>query len=124
MILVAAGAFVLYVRSHNFNHVLHPRLGGCLEAMRPPMCSSLGAGNNWGSLYTVAHRVDRTVVGGEDATVVIGELIYQNGGHGLFFSHHGLAFDQVLQVTVITTDGPRLVATMNRTKTSSGQSWS
>lgn len=68
-----------------------------------------GGGNNWGSVYTAAHRVNRTVVGGEDATVGLGGLI-QNGGHGLLSSTYGLASDQVYQVTVITTDGRRLVA--------------
>jgi FAD/FMN-containing dehydrogenase len=53
--------------------------------------------------------MSRTVVGGEDATVGLGGLI-QNGGHGLLSSHHGLASDQVYQVTVITTEGQRLVA--------------
>jgi FAD/FMN-containing dehydrogenase len=53
--------------------------------------------------------MNRTVVGGEDATVGPGGLI-QNGGHGLLSSHYGLASDQVYQVTLITTDGRRLVA--------------
>ena len=68
-----------------------------------------GSGNNWGSVYTAVHKINRTVVGGEDATVGLGGLI-QNGGHGLLSSHHGLASDQVYQVTVITTKGQRLVA--------------
>jgi FAD/FMN-containing dehydrogenase len=53
--------------------------------------------------------MNRTVVGGEDATVGLGGLI-QNGGHGLLSSHYGLASDQVYQVTVITPNGKRLVA--------------
>lgn len=68
-----------------------------------------GGGNNWGSVYTAAHNANRTVVGGEDATVGLGGLT-QNGGHGLLSSHYGLASDQVYQVTVITTDGRSLVA--------------
>ncbi|KAJ5664885.1 FAD linked oxidase N-terminal [Penicillium maclennaniae] len=51
----------------------------------------------------------RAIVGGEDSTVGLGGLI-QNGGHGWLSSHYGLASDQVYQVTVITTDGRRLVA--------------
>lgn len=68
-----------------------------------------GSGNNWGSVYTAAHRLNRSVVGGEDATVGLGGLI-QNGGHGYLSSHYGLASDQVYQVTVVTTDGRLLVA--------------
>lgn len=68
-----------------------------------------GSGNNWGSVYTAVHKMNRTVVGGEDATVGLGGLI-QNGGHGLLSSHYGLASDQVYQVTVITTEGRRFVA--------------
>lgn len=68
-----------------------------------------GSGNNWGSANLAAHNVHRAVVGGEDSTVGLGGLI-QNGGHGWLSSHYGLASDQVYQVTVITTDGKRLVA--------------
>jgi FAD/FMN-containing dehydrogenase len=53
--------------------------------------------------------MNRTVVGGEDATVGLGGLI-QNGGHGFLSSHYGLSSDQVYQVTVVTTNGRRLVA--------------
>jgi FAD/FMN-containing dehydrogenase len=53
--------------------------------------------------------MNRTVVGGEDATVGLGGLI-QNGGHGLLSSHYGLASDQVYQATVITTEGRRFIA--------------
>lgn len=69
----------------------------------------LGSGNNWGSAYTAVHNIHRTLVGGEDATVGLGGLI-QNGGHGLLSSTYGLASDNVYQVTVITTDGRRLIA--------------
>lgn len=68
-----------------------------------------GSGNNWGSVYTAVHHMGRAVVGGEDATVGLGGLI-QNGGHGYLSSHHGLASDQVYQVTVVTTDGRQLIA--------------
>ena len=68
-----------------------------------------GGGNPWGRVYTAAHHVDRAVVGGEDATVGLGGLL-QNGGHGLLSSHYGLGSDQVYQVTVITSEGHRLIA--------------
>lgn len=56
-----------------------------------------------------AHKIGRTVVGGEDATVGLGGLI-QNGGHGLLSSSHGLASDNVYQATVVTPNGKILVA--------------
>lgn len=68
-----------------------------------------GGGNSWGNVYTAVHQIGRTVVGGEDATVGLGGLI-QNGGHGLLSSTYGLASDQVYQVTVVTSDGRRLIA--------------
>jgi FAD/FMN-containing dehydrogenase len=68
-----------------------------------------GGGNNWGTVYTAAHKVGKTVVGGEDATVGIGGLVL-NGGHGLLSSSHGLASDSVYQVKVVTPDGRIIVA--------------
>ncbi|KAJ5314198.1 NADH-ubiquinone oxidoreductase 20.8 kDa subunit [Penicillium atrosanguineum] len=105
----STGAYAISIWTHNFNQIQH------LLAWRVPGSNETadvvvaGGGNNWGSVGTVAHQVKRTVVGGEDATVGLGGLIL-NGGHGLLSSHYGLASDQVLQVTVITTDGRRLVA--------------
>lgn len=69
----------------------------------------LGSGNNWGSAYTAIHEVNRTLVGGEDASVGLGGLI-SNGGHGLLSSTLGLASDSVYQVTVVTANGIILIA--------------
>lgn len=105
----STGAYALSIWTHNFNHVQHRpawQVPGSNETANVLVC---GGGNKWGSVYTAAHQVKRTVVGGEDATVGLGGLI-QNGGHGLLSSHYGLASDQVLQLTVVTTEGRRLVA--------------
>ncbi|KAL4747005.1 hypothetical protein BDW72DRAFT_197163 [Aspergillus terricola var. indicus] len=105
----STGAFSISIWTRNLNHFRHepewPLPGGNGTAN----VAVFGSGNNWGSAYTAIHRVNRTVVGGEDATVGLGGLI-QNGGHGLLSSTHGLASDNVYQVTVITTDGRRLIA--------------
>ncbi|KAL4759434.1 putative isoamyl alcohol oxidase [Aspergillus foveolatus] len=105
----STGAYALSIWTHNLNHFRHD------PAWRIPGTNStadvavLGSGNNWGSAYTAVHSINRTLVGGEDATVGLGGLV-QNGGHGLLSSTHGLASDSLYQVTIITPDGRRLVA--------------
>ncbi|KAL3471064.1 hypothetical protein BJX99DRAFT_267057 [Aspergillus californicus] len=105
----STGAFSLSIWTHNLNHAEHrpdwplPDGNGTADVM------IYGSGNNWGAAYTASHKANRIVVGGEDATVGLGGLI-QNGGHGLLSSTYGLASGSVYQVTVITTDGRRLVA--------------
>ncbi|KAL5042380.1 hypothetical protein BDW71DRAFT_211226 [Aspergillus fruticulosus] len=105
----STGAYALSIWTHNLNHFRHD------PAWRIPGTNStadvaiLGSGNNWGSAYTAIHEINRTLVGGEDATVGLGGLI-QNGGHGLLSNTHGLASDSLYQVTIITPDGRRLIA--------------
>ncbi|RJE19829.1 Berberine and berberine like protein [Aspergillus sclerotialis] len=111
----STGAYSLLIWTHNLNHIEHRptwHIPGTQNSTDVLIC---GSGNNWGRVYTVAHNHKRTVVGGEDATVGLGGLI-QNGGHGLLSSHYGLASDHVLQVTVVTTDGRRLVANYAQNK--------
>ncbi|CAG8060202.1 unnamed protein product [Penicillium olsonii] len=105
----STGANALSIWTHNFKHTKHVsrwNVPGRNETADVLIC---GSGNNWGSAYSAAHKSNRAVVGGEDPTVGLGGLI-QNGGHGFLSSHYGLASDQVYQVTLITTDGKRLVA--------------
>ncbi|OQD85296.1 hypothetical protein PENANT_c010G02533 [Penicillium antarcticum] len=105
----STGAYSLSIWTHNFNNVERRstwRVPGSNATEDVVIC---GSGNNWGSVYTAVHKMNRTVVGGEDATVGLGGLI-QNGGHGLLSSHYGLASDQVYQVTVVTTEGRLCVA--------------
>lgn len=68
-----------------------------------------GSGNNWGMLYSKAHEHNCVLVGGGDPTVGLGGYL-QGGGHGPLSSQFGLGADQILQVTVVTTDGRQLVA--------------
>ncbi|KAL5334207.1 hypothetical protein BJX70DRAFT_405580 [Aspergillus crustosus] len=105
----STGANSLSIWTHNLNHFKHEPQWQLPGGNGTANVAILGSGNNWGSAYTAVHTVNRTIVGGADATVGLGGLI-QNGGHGLMSSTHGLASDNLYQVTVITTDGRRLVA--------------
>ncbi|CEJ54888.1 hypothetical protein PMG11_01176 [Penicillium brasilianum] len=105
----STGAFSLSIWTHNFDHFEYRPAWKLPDGSGTDSVAICGSGNNWGTVYNHMHQFNRTVVGGEDATVGLGGLI-QNGGHGLLSSHYGLASDQVYQVTVITVDGKRLVA--------------
>ncbi|KAJ5872905.1 uncharacterized protein N7529_005258 [Penicillium soppii] len=105
----STGAFALSIWTHNFKHIKRDRAWLLPDRNETADVLFCGSGNNWGSVYTAAHRFNRSAVGGEDATVGLGGLI-QNGGHGYLSSHYGLASDQLYQATVITTDGRILVA--------------
>ncbi|KAL4804629.1 hypothetical protein BDV18DRAFT_153074 [Aspergillus unguis] len=105
----STGAFSLSIWTHNLNHFKYNPHWPIPGTTTTANVAILGSGNTWGSAYTSIHGVNRTLVGGEDATVGLGGLI-QNGGHGLLSSTHGLASDSLYQVTIITADGRRLVA--------------
>ncbi|KAJ5747692.1 uncharacterized protein N7511_009388 [Penicillium nucicola] len=105
----STGAYSLSIWTHNFKKIERRpawKVAGSNTTEDVVIC---GSGNNWGTVYTAVHKMNRTVVGGEDPTVGLGGLI-QNGGHGLLSSHYGLASDQLYQVTVITTEGRQFVA--------------
>ncbi|KXH29855.1 FAD-dependent monooxygenase [Colletotrichum nymphaeae SA-01] len=69
----------------------------------------LGSGNNWGRAMEATAAIGRILVSGQVKTVGLGGFI-GGGGHGPLSSHYGLAADQVLQATVVTTAGDILVA--------------
>lgn len=105
----STGAYSLSIWTRNFNHIKHNpawHIPGSNETAEVLIC---GGGTIVGTAYTAANKVHRTVVGSEDVTISLGGLL-QNGGHGLLSSHHGLGSDQVYQVTIVTSDGRRLVA--------------
>ncbi|GKT42698.1 FAD-linked oxidoreductase apf9 [Colletotrichum spaethianum] len=68
----------------------------------------LRSGINWGNALEAAAKVGRTLVSGQVSTVCLRGFI-GGGGHGPHSSHYGLAADQVLQATVVTTSGHILV---------------
>ncbi|KAI5238172.1 FAD-binding domain-containing protein [Aureobasidium subglaciale] len=69
----------------------------------------VGSGQQWGNVYDAAAKLGKVVVGGADGSVGLGGHI-QGGGYGPRSPAYGLAPDQVLQVTVVTTTGETLFA--------------
>ncbi|KAL4946938.1 hypothetical protein BDW69DRAFT_190708, partial [Aspergillus filifer] len=105
----STGANAISIWTHNLKLFTHNPIWRIPGTNKTADVAILGSGNNWGSAYTAVHKVNRTLVGGEDASVGLGGLI-SNGGHGLLSSTHGLASDNVYQVTVVTPNGDVLVA--------------
>lgn len=64
----------------------------------------VGSGQQWGNVLDSALAQGRVVTTGQDPSVGLGGYI-QGGGHGPLASTHGLASNQVLQMTVVTTTG-------------------
>lgn len=64
----------------------------------------IGSGNNWGNALTAAAAVGRTLISGQDPTVGLGGFI-GGGGNGPLSSRYGLSADQVLQATIVTSEG-------------------
>lgn len=69
----------------------------------------VGSGQQWGNVLNEALAQGRVVTTGQDPSVGLGGYI-QGGGHGPLASTHGLASNQVLQMTVVTTTGEILTA--------------
>lgn len=63
-----------------------------------------GAGTQMYDLYTMLDKFGRVVVGGGGKTVGLGGYV-TGGGHSLLSTKHGLAVDQVLQMTMVTPSG-------------------
>ncbi|KAH6628962.1 FAD-dependent monooxygenase [Boeremia exigua] len=105
----SSGAHSLSIWTHHFQRLdfntnwSHP-LGN-----RTENAIIAGSGNNWGKILQAAAAVGRTVVSGQDPTVGLGGFI-GGGGHGPLSSRYGLAADQILEATVVTTGGDIVVA--------------
>lgn len=69
----------------------------------------VGSGQQWGNVLNEALSQGRVVTTGQDPSVGLGGYI-QGGGHGPLASTHGLASNQILQMTVVTTTGEILTA--------------
>lgn len=69
----------------------------------------VGSGQQWGNVLNEALAQGRVVTTGQDPSVGLGGYI-QGGGHGPLASTYGLASNQVLQMTVVTTTGEILTA--------------
>ncbi|KAJ9655218.1 hypothetical protein H2201_008846 [Coniosporium apollinis] len=104
----SSGAYSISIWTRNFNTIEHNASWSLLNGEKENVLV-VGSGTVWGDLYGAAAEQGRVVVGGGDATVGLGGFI-QGGGHGPLTSTYGLATHQVLQATVITTEGRILVA--------------
>lgn len=100
----SSGAHSLSIWTHNFRTLEF----GCPASLEwSPFCEDAlvaGSGLRWRDVYPAADKAGRAVVGTLDGSVGLGGHI-QGGGHSPLSSTYGLAADQVLQATVVTTDG-------------------
>ncbi|EJD41473.1 FAD-binding domain-containing protein, partial [Auricularia subglabra TFB-10046 SS5] len=100
----SSGAFSLSIWTHQFINLVFgfpPSLAWhdlCEHAL------VVGSGALWRDVYAAAEQAGRAVVGGTDGSVGLGGHV-QGGGHGPLSSTYGLAADQLLQATVVTSDG-------------------
>ncbi|KAF4449047.1 hypothetical protein F53441_7697 [Fusarium austroafricanum] len=65
---------------------------------------TVGAGAQMYDVYSALDKLGRVVVGGGGKTVGLGGYV-TGGGHGLLSTKHGLAVDNVLQMTMVTPAG-------------------
>jgi FAD/FMN-containing dehydrogenase len=72
---------------------------------------SIGAGSQWGEIYTAAKAKDPSlgVVGGAFYSVSAGGYL-SNGGHGVLSAKYGLGADMVLQIELVTAEGEIITA--------------
>ncbi|KIM95616.1 hypothetical protein OIDMADRAFT_171036 [Oidiodendron maius Zn] len=73
---------------------------------------SIGAGANWGSVYTQLDPYNLSVAGGRDSTVGVGGLI-TGGGISYFGPRYGWACDNVLNYVVVLANGSIVNANEN-----------
>ncbi|KAK1634840.1 FAD-dependent monooxygenase [Colletotrichum phormii] len=105
----SSGAYALSIWTHQLQSI---KLDG--QWPRPSTnltdnVAILGSGNNWARALEATAVTGRTLVSGQVKTVGLGGFI-GGGGHGPLSSHYGLAADQALQATVVTTTEDILVA--------------
>ncbi|KAI1390081.1 uncharacterized protein F4822DRAFT_223421 [Hypoxylon trugodes] len=99
----STGAYSLSIWTHNLKQLRINdswKIPGQNE--RVPVLIA-GSGNNWGEALDFALKNGWAVVSGTDKTVGL-------GGHDALSSTYGLAADQILQATVVTTTGEVLMA--------------
>ncbi|KAN0096761.1 FAD binding domain protein [Hyaloscypha variabilis] len=105
----SSGAYSMLIWTRNFQNLEFNSTWSLPNSSVVENIVIAGSGNSWNSVYTGASDVGRIAVGGGAKSVGLGGFI-QGGGHGPLSSHYGLAADQILQVTVVTTEGKILVA--------------
>lgn len=102
--LRSTGAHSLSIWTHHLNNITFESNWNKTEDV-----VHVGSGQQWGNVYDAAAKLGKVVIGGADGSVGLGGHI-QGGGYGPRSATYGLAPDQVLQVTVVTTQGDVLVA--------------
>ncbi|KAH6908858.1 FAD binding domain-containing protein [Coprinopsis sp. MPI-PUGE-AT-0042] len=108
----AKGSFLVWVH-HMKDISLHDAfipVGGPNKEKQAAI--TLGAGVQWIEAYTAAHQAGRMVVGGVSAGGSVGAAggWVMGGGHSANSAAYGLGVDNVLQFTVVTSDGKHVVA--------------
>lgn len=106
----SSGAFALSIWTHNFSRLERDttwKVPGHSNSTEDVFIA--GSGLGWGAVLDFALSQGRVVTTGQDPSVGLGGYI-QGGGHGPLASTYGLAAQQILQVTIVTTQGDILIA--------------
>ena len=105
----STGAFSLAIWTHQFRSIVRDQAWSAANSSNTEDVFIVGSGQQWGNVLNEALAQGRVVTTGQDPSVGLGGYI-QGGGHGPLASTHGLASNQVLQMTVVTTTGDVLTA--------------
>lgn len=105
----STGAYSLSIWTHQFRSIVRDEAWSAGNTSNTEDVFIVGSGQQWGNVLNEALSQGRVVTTGQDPSVGLGGYI-QGGGHGPLASTHGLASNQVLQMTVVTTSGEILTA--------------
>lgn len=105
----STGAYSLAIWTHQFRSIVRNQAWSAANTSNTEDVFIVGSGQQWGNVLNAALAQGRVVTTGQDPSVGLGGYI-QGGGHGPLASTHGLASNQVLQMTVVTTTGEILTA--------------
>jgi FAD binding domain len=108
-VIRSTGAYSLSIWTHYFQDLQYEDAFTPVNGNVTYSAVIAGSGHTWGKLYNASATSRRIVVGGGNPTVGLGGHI-GGGGHGPLTSTYGMAADNVLQATVVTTTGLILVA--------------
>ena len=95
-----------HIRGIKFHDVFRPE--GCDSCSSFP-AATLGAGEDWGEIYSAANERGLTFVGGTGDTIGLGGYL-TGGGHSPLSAKLGLAVDQVLEMEVVLASGETVIA--------------
>ncbi|KAG6364655.1 hypothetical protein INS49_006258 [Diaporthe citri] len=105
----STGAYSLSICTHQFRSIVRNQAWSAANKSNTEDVFIVGSGQQWGNVLNAALAQGRVVTTGQDPSVGLGGYI-QGGGHGPLASTHGLASNQVLQMTVVTTTGEIMTA--------------